>query len=118
MKSPEQPISQPDLERLFSAERLSTYLAHCGGDFHAAVAMYRVRLGFARCTDRSKESVGSWLCGVGQRERESLMRASMSISLLLGTAAALLMVVAMLASAALLAAACRRSGSISHRVRR
>jgi len=41
MNTPEQPISQPDLERLFSAERLSTYLAHCGGDFDAAVAMYR-----------------------------------------------------------------------------
>jgi hypothetical protein len=41
MNSPEQPISRPDLERLFSAERLSTYLAHCDGDFAAAVEMYR-----------------------------------------------------------------------------
>jgi hypothetical protein len=41
MTSPEQPISQHGLERLFSAERLSTYLAHCKGDFDAAVAMYR-----------------------------------------------------------------------------
>ena len=30
-----------DLERLFSAERLSTYIDHCGGDFAAAVEMYR-----------------------------------------------------------------------------
>src|SRR5450759_3943773 len=41
MTSASQPISQPDLERLFSAERLSTYLAHCDGDFAAAVELYR-----------------------------------------------------------------------------
>jgi hypothetical protein len=41
MTSLPQPISQADFERLFSAERLSTYLAHCGGDFEAAVALYR-----------------------------------------------------------------------------
>jgi hypothetical protein len=41
MTSAPQPISQPDLERLFSAERLSTYLAHCDGNFAAAVEMYR-----------------------------------------------------------------------------
>jgi hypothetical protein len=41
MTSPPQQISPSDLERLFSAERLSTYLAHCEGDFAAAVEMYR-----------------------------------------------------------------------------
>jgi len=40
------PTSDPqvppqDLERLFSAERLSTCIEHCGGDFAAAVEMYR-----------------------------------------------------------------------------
>jgi hypothetical protein len=34
-------LTQPALERLFSVERLSTYLAHCNGDFAAAVEMYR-----------------------------------------------------------------------------
>jgi hypothetical protein len=28
-------LSLSDLERLFSVERLSTYIAHCGGDFAA-----------------------------------------------------------------------------------
>jgi hypothetical protein len=28
--------SPQDLKRLFSAERLSTYIDHCGGDFAAA----------------------------------------------------------------------------------
>src|SRR5580692_4817028 len=41
MTSPRPQLSPSDLERLFSAERLSTYLAHCKGDFDAAVAMYR-----------------------------------------------------------------------------
>jgi hypothetical protein len=41
MTSPRQQLTRPDLERLFSAERLSTYIAHCGGDFTAAVEMYR-----------------------------------------------------------------------------
>ena len=35
------PISRQRLESLFSAERLSTYLAHCDGDFDAAVSLYR-----------------------------------------------------------------------------
>jgi hypothetical protein len=41
MTSPRAHLSPSDLERLFSAERLSTYLAHCNGDFAAAVEMYR-----------------------------------------------------------------------------
>jgi hypothetical protein len=41
MTNPPQEISPSDLERLFSAERLSTYLAHCEGNFAAAVEMYR-----------------------------------------------------------------------------
>jgi hypothetical protein len=40
MTSPDSHLSRSDIERLFSAERLSTYLAQCGGDFAAAVAMY------------------------------------------------------------------------------
>jgi hypothetical protein len=39
--SPPAHLSRSDIERLFSAERLSTYIAHCGGDFVAAVEMYR-----------------------------------------------------------------------------
>lgn len=35
------PISHRQLESLFSAERLSTYLAHCKGDSDAAVSLYR-----------------------------------------------------------------------------
>lgn len=35
------PISREQLERLFSAERLSTYVAQCDGDFDAAVELYR-----------------------------------------------------------------------------
>ncbi|MHB1808720.1 MAG: hypothetical protein ACYCU0_05415 [Solirubrobacteraceae bacterium] len=34
-------LSPSDLKRLFSAERLSTYIAHCRGDFAAALEMYR-----------------------------------------------------------------------------
>ncbi|MGN6372233.1 MAG: hypothetical protein ACTHM1_04490 [Solirubrobacteraceae bacterium] len=34
-------LSPSDLERLFSAERLSTYVEHCDGDVNAAIAMYR-----------------------------------------------------------------------------
>lgn len=34
-------ISRQQLERLFSPERLSTYLAQCDGDFDAAAALYR-----------------------------------------------------------------------------
>jgi hypothetical protein len=34
-------LSPADIERLFSAERLSTYLAHCDGDMTAAIEMYR-----------------------------------------------------------------------------
>jgi hypothetical protein len=42
MPTPADPqLSMQDLERLFSAERLSTYIDHCGGDFAAAVEMYR-----------------------------------------------------------------------------
>lgn len=41
MASPPPELSPSDLERLFSAERLSTYIAHCGGDFAVAVEMYR-----------------------------------------------------------------------------
>jgi hypothetical protein len=41
MPSPPAQLSPSDLERLFSAERLSTYIAHCNGDFAAAVEMYR-----------------------------------------------------------------------------
>lgn len=41
MTSPRAHLSPSDLERLFSAERLSTYIAHCDGDFAAAVEMYR-----------------------------------------------------------------------------
>jgi hypothetical protein len=41
MTSPRRQLSPSDLERLFSTERLSTYLAHCDGDFAAAVEMYR-----------------------------------------------------------------------------
>jgi hypothetical protein len=41
MTRPPQPISPSTLERLFSSERLSTYLAHCDGDFAAAVELYR-----------------------------------------------------------------------------
>ncbi len=33
-------LSQADLERLFSAERLGAYLAHCNGDFIAALDLY------------------------------------------------------------------------------
>lgn len=38
---PETPLSRQRLESLFSSERLSTYLAHCGDDFGAAVRLYR-----------------------------------------------------------------------------
>lgn len=41
MTSPRADLSPSDLERLFSAERLSTYIAHCGGNSAAAVEMYR-----------------------------------------------------------------------------
>lgn len=41
MTSPRTHLAPSDIERLFSAERLSTYIAHCGGDFAAAVEMYR-----------------------------------------------------------------------------
>jgi hypothetical protein len=41
MTSPQQPISPADLERLFSAERMSTYLTYCEGDFAAAIELYR-----------------------------------------------------------------------------
>jgi hypothetical protein len=35
------PIPRQQFERLFSAERLSTYVARCDGDFDAAVELYR-----------------------------------------------------------------------------
>lgn len=35
------PISRQQLERLFSVERLSTYVAQCDGDFDAAIELYR-----------------------------------------------------------------------------
>ena len=35
------PISRQQLERLFSAERLSTYVSQCDGDFNAAIELYR-----------------------------------------------------------------------------
>jgi hypothetical protein len=35
------PISRSQLERLFSTERLSTYVAQCDNDFDAAVTLYR-----------------------------------------------------------------------------
>lgn len=38
---PSKTLSRQQLERLFSAERLSTYVAQCDGDFDAAVALYR-----------------------------------------------------------------------------
>jgi hypothetical protein len=41
MSSRSAQLSPGTLERLFSAERLSTYVAHCDGDFTAAVEMYR-----------------------------------------------------------------------------
>ncbi len=41
MTSSPRQLPPADLERLFSAERLSTYLDHCNGDFAAAVEMYR-----------------------------------------------------------------------------
>jgi hypothetical protein len=42
MQSPADiPISRQRLERLFSSERLSTYVAERGGDFDAAVELYR-----------------------------------------------------------------------------
>jgi hypothetical protein len=34
-------LTRHQLERLFSAERMSTYIAHCDGDFTAAVDLYR-----------------------------------------------------------------------------
>lgn len=34
-------LAHSDLERLFSRERLSTYMHHCGGDLVAAIALYR-----------------------------------------------------------------------------
>lgn len=34
-------LSRPQLERLFSAERLSTYVAKCEGDLDAAIDLYR-----------------------------------------------------------------------------
>lgn len=39
--TPDTSISRQQLESLFSGERLSTYLAHCEGDFEAAVRLYR-----------------------------------------------------------------------------
>lgn len=56
MTSPHAQLSPSDLERLFSDEQLSIYLAHCNGDFVAAVlahARYRTvfpfeRLGYLR----------------------------------------------------------------------
>jgi hypothetical protein len=41
MTTPDPQLSPPDLKRLFSAERLSTYIDHCDGNFAAAVEMYR-----------------------------------------------------------------------------
>jgi hypothetical protein len=41
MPTPDHQLQPQDLERLFSAERLSTYIDHCGGDFPAAVELYR-----------------------------------------------------------------------------
>jgi hypothetical protein len=41
MTSTPPPISHAELERLFSAERLSTYLDECNGEFAGAVEMYR-----------------------------------------------------------------------------
>jgi hypothetical protein len=34
-------ISHRLLERLFSSERLSTYIAQCDGDFDSAIELYR-----------------------------------------------------------------------------
>jgi hypothetical protein len=41
MTTPDPQLSPSALKRLFSAERLSAYVDHCGGDFAAAVEMYR-----------------------------------------------------------------------------
>ena len=41
MPTPDPQLPPQDLERLFSAERLSTYIDHCGGYFAAAVELYR-----------------------------------------------------------------------------
>ncbi len=41
MPTPDPQLQPQDLKRLFSAERLSTYIDHCGGDFAEAVEMYR-----------------------------------------------------------------------------
>ena len=41
MPIPDPQLPPQDLERLFSGERLSTYIDHCGGDFAAAVELYR-----------------------------------------------------------------------------
>ncbi len=41
MPTPDPQLQPQDLERLFSAERLSTYIDHCGGDFASAIEMYR-----------------------------------------------------------------------------
>jgi hypothetical protein len=41
MTSPRLQLSPSDLRRLFSSERLSTYIDYCGGDLAAAVEMYR-----------------------------------------------------------------------------
>lgn len=41
MPTPEPQLPPQDLERLFSAERLSTYIDHYGGDFAATIEMYR-----------------------------------------------------------------------------
>jgi hypothetical protein len=41
MTNPRPQLSPSDLERLFSAERLSTYIDHCDGNLAAAVEMYR-----------------------------------------------------------------------------
>lgn len=40
MTTPDPQLSPSDLKRLFSAERLSTYINQCGGDFAAAIEMY------------------------------------------------------------------------------
>src|ERR1700733_16237588 len=41
MPTPDPQFQPQDLERLFSAERLSTYIDHCGGNFASAIEMCR-----------------------------------------------------------------------------
>jgi hypothetical protein len=70
MPTPDAQLQPQDLERLFSAERLSTYIEHCGGDFAAAVEMYRwnsaITAAFWLDSGHQQGTTSRRACGAGQ----------------------------------------------------